>query len=75
MISRSAIIRELRSLGLSYRGRTGNGELYRGGNPLRRVVLSRRKTHTVDYARIILKRAGMRDSDIDKFVESNLQKD
>lgn len=70
MISRSEIISKLRSLGLSYRNRTRNGELYRGTDPLRRIVLSRRKSHTEDYARIILRQAGMKDSEIDEFLES-----
>ena len=41
MISRSAIIGKLRSLGLSYPNRTRNGELYRAQIRSEDIVLSR----------------------------------
>ena len=70
MISRSAIIGKLRSLVLSYPNRTRNVELYRGTDPVRRIVLSRRKAHSESYVRIVLRQAGMEDLEIDEFLES-----
>ena len=68
MIPNDALINALRSLGFVFKKQHPRVMLYKKQGETLRVEVRRRDNHDEQYARIVLRQAGMTKDNIDRFV-------
>lgn len=70
MIQNDALINALRSLGYRFKKQTDRMMLYKRSGSSDRVMVRRNSAHSPEYARTVLKQAGMPPDQIDSFINS-----
>ena len=68
MISRQRLRNKILELGFSFSIRTKRVEVHKLRGSTKRLELTHHKEFSEQYVRIILKQAGMRSEDIEKFI-------
>ena len=68
MIRNEALINVVRSQGYRFKKSTGRVNLYKERGGTRRIAIRRNRQHAPEYARIVLRDAGMSAPDIEEFI-------
>jgi hypothetical protein len=68
VIPNTALIRALRSLRFSFKRQADHVVFYKQDGGTLRVGVRRNTEHDDDYARVILRQAGMAEDDIERFI-------
>lgn len=68
MIPNDALINALRSLNFTFKRQADRVTLWRQRGGVKRVAVRRNVAHSEDYAKSILRSAGMSEADIESFV-------
>lgn len=70
MISNTALINALRSIGYTFNKQTDRTMVWKKRGATDRAMIRRHENHSEEYARQVLRLAGMPMADIDDFVSS-----
>lgn len=68
MVPNDTLINAVRSLGYKFKKQTDRVDLYKKKGGTQRVAIRRNSAHDPDYARSILKQAGMSLEAIERFI-------
>lgn len=72
MIPHDALINVLRELGYTFKGQTSRVEIYKKRGGIERIPIRRCRSHAPEAVRSILRRAGMDEEGIQRFLSTYL---